>query len=125
MKIDNNTPWVISPDVRSTPTDHGFLLLDCNRDMYCDTNLLSACAWVAIKWTATGITVREIVGLLEQVVIMPRLNLEAYTCRCVAKLVRAGFVRSHLKDEPNDEGGDREKQPCKDEIPRVRTLLTN
>jgi hypothetical protein len=54
-----------------------------------------------IKWTATGITVREIVDLLETAVPLHREILEVETCRSVADFARDGFVG---------------KQPCRESV---------
>jgi len=44
-------------------------------------------------WTPNGITVKEIVNLLETAAPLPRHILEVETCRLVASLARKGFVR--------------------------------
>jgi len=55
--------------------------------------LLAAGVWLLIKYTPNGITVKEIVDLLERAAPLPRHILEAETCRLVVSLARKGFVR--------------------------------
>ncbi len=93
MNITDKTLWVVSRNIRFTNTPEGLLLLDFERDMYCDLLLLASGVWLLIKWTPNGITVKEIVDLLETAAPLPRHILEAETCRLVASLARKGFVR--------------------------------
>jgi len=93
MNITDKTLWVVSRNIRFTNTPEGLLLLDFERDMYCDLLLLASGVWLLIKWTPNGITVKEIVDLLETAAPLPRYILEAETCRLVASLARREFVR--------------------------------
>ncbi len=93
MTITDKTHWVASRNIRFTNTPEGLLLLDFERAMYCDLMLLAAGVWLLIKWTPDGITVQEIVDLLETAAPLPRHILEAETCRLVASLARREFVR--------------------------------
>ncbi len=77
--------------VRSIRTQEGLLLLDLERDMYCDLALLAGAVWLLMKWTPAGIRVKEIVDLLETAAPLPRHILETETCRLVASLARKGF----------------------------------
>ncbi len=106
MTITDKTLWVVSPEVRSIRTTEGLVLLDFERDMYCDLALLSAAVWLLIKWTPAGITVKEIVDLLETAVPLPRRILETETCRLVASLTQNGFVRKRPSRESGSELGD-------------------
>ena len=92
MNIDDQTLWVVCPDVSPITTPDGVGLLDFKSDTYCDLAVLSAAVWMLIKWTPTGITVREIVDLLETAVPLHREILEVETCRSVADFARDGFV---------------------------------
>jgi hypothetical protein len=67
--------------------------------MYCDLALLAASVWLLIEWTPAGITVKEIVDLLETAARLPRNILEKETCGVVADLARNGFVRKHPSGE--------------------------
>src|SRR5258708_32947039 len=92
MNITDQTLWVVSPDVSPITTPDGLGLIDIKRDMYCDLAVLSAAVWLLIKWTPAGITVKEIVDLLEPAVPLQRHILEVETCRSVADFARRGFV---------------------------------
>src|SRR5207248_1133196 len=93
MNITDKTIWVVAPEVRSVPTSDGLTLLDSEREMYCDLALLAASVWLLIEWTPAGITVKEIVDLLETAAPLPRNMLETETCGVVADLARNRFVR--------------------------------
>ncbi len=105
MNITDKTLWVVSRNIQFTNTPEGLLLLDFERDMYCDLMLLAAGVWLLIKWTPKGITVKEIVDLLERAAPLPRHILEAETCRLVASLARKGFVRERPLRETVGEHG--------------------
>src|SRR5712664_2591897 len=92
MNITDQTLWVVSPDVSPITTPDGLGLIDIKRDMYCDLAVLSAAVWLLIKWTPAGITVKEIVDLLETAVPLHRHILEVETCGSVADFARGGFV---------------------------------
>ncbi len=106
MTITDKTLWVVSPEVRSIRTTEGLVLLDFERDMYCDLALLSAAVWLLIKWTPAGITVKEIVDLLETAAPLPRYILETEACGLVASLTQNGFVRKRPSRESGSELGD-------------------
>lgn len=91
MNISDKTLWVVCREVRSIRTPEGLLLLDLERDMYCDLALLAGAVWLLMKWPPAGITVKEIVALLETAAPLPRHILETETCRLVASLARKGF----------------------------------
>src|SRR5258708_15605666 len=98
MNIADNTLWIVSREGRSIRTPAGVLLLDSERDMYCDLALLAAAVWLLIKWTPAGITVREIVDLLETAAPLPRHILETETCKLLASLGRKGFIRKRSRE---------------------------
>ena len=94
LSMTDKTLWVVCREIRSIRTPEGLLLLDFERDMYCDQPLLAAAVWLLVEWTPAGITVKEIVDLLETAALAPvrRHILETETCRLVASLARKGFV---------------------------------
>jgi hypothetical protein len=47
MNITDKAFWVVSGNVRCANTQEGLLLLDFERDMYCDLALLDAEVWLA------------------------------------------------------------------------------
>ena len=127
MNITEKTLWVVAPEVRSVPTIDGLTLLDSEREMYCDLALLAASVWLLIEWTPAGITVKEIVDLLETAARLPRNILEKETCGVVGDLARNGFVRKHpsgesvserrnVQGDAVEEGGARSVKPDKDVV---------
>jgi hypothetical protein len=93
MDIANKTRWVAAPRIRYAWTPEGLTLVALDRVMYCDLAVLAGAVWLLIDWTPTGITVKEIVDLLETVAPLRRRLLETETCKTVTELVRNGFVR--------------------------------
>src|SRR5260370_35688089 len=120
MNITDKAIWVVSGNVRFSNTPDGFLLLDFERDMYCELALLAAAVWLLIKWTPAGITVKEILDLLETAAPLPRCILETETCRLVASLARKGFVRKRQSRESVAEYKNAQKQPAGDGIHRLQ-----
>jgi len=127
MNITEKTLWVVAPEVRSVPTTDGLTLLDSEREMYCDLALLAASVWLLIEWTPAGITVKEIVDLLETAAPLPRNMLETETCGVVADLARNRFVRKrpsggsvserrNVQAHAVEEGGARIVKPDKDGV---------
>ena len=100
MDVTDKIFWVVSRNVRSIRTLDRLRLLSFDRGMYCDLTLLAGAAWLLIKWTPVGITVNEIVDLLETAAPLPRNMLETETCVVVADLARSGFVRKRPSGEP-------------------------
>ncbi len=119
MNIIDKTLWVVSGKGRFSNTPEGLLLLDFERDMYCDLALLAAAVWLLIEWTPAGITVKEIVHLLETAAPLPRRILETETCRLVASLARKGFVRKRPSREFVGECKNAHEQPAGDGIHRL------
>ena len=99
MNISDKTLWVVCREVRSIRTPEGLLLLDFERDTYCELAVLAGAVWLLMKWTPVGITVKEIVDLLETAAPLPRYTLETETCRLVTSLARRGFVRERPPSE--------------------------
>ena len=113
MNISDKTLWVVCREVRSIRTLEGLLLLDFERDTYCDLALFAAAVWLLMKWTPTGITgitVKEIVDLLETAAPVPRHILETETCRLVASLARKEFVRERPSRESMSEHMDDQQE---------------
>lgn len=117
MNITDKTVWVVSGNVRFTNTPEGLLLLDFERDMYCDLALLAAGVWLLIKWTPGGITVKEIADLLETAAPLPRHILETETCGLVASLARKGFVRER---PPRETAGEHRSAVGRDGVCRLQ-----
>src|SRR5258707_14994525 len=119
MNIIDKTLWVVSGKGRFSNTPEGLLLVDFERDMYCDLALLAAAVWLLIEWTPAGITVKKIVDLLETAAPLPRRILETETCRLVASLARKGFVRKRPSRESVGDYKNAQEQPAGDGIHRL------
>ena len=118
INTHDKTLWVVDPEILAVRTLDGLGLLDFQRDTYCDLALLSSAVWLAIQLTPTGITIREIVDLLEQIVPAQRHVLESETCRVVAGLARDGFVRNKPSCQPVSEHANAQRGAFYDQIER-------
>ncbi len=116
MNISDKALWVVCREVRSIRTSEGLLLLDFERDSYCDLALFAGAVWLLMEWTPAGITVKEIVNLLETAAPLPRHILETETCRLVASLARKGFVRERSSRESMSEHRDDQEEAIADGI---------
>lgn len=108
LRMTDKTHWVVCREVRSIRTPVGLLLFDFERDMYCDLPVLAAAVWLLMEWTPAGITVKEIVDLLETAAPVRRRVLETETCRLLASLAQKGLVRKRppnefMSEHTNDE----------------------
>jgi len=108
LRMTDKTLWVVCREVRSIRTPEGLLLLDFERDMYCDLPVLAAAVWLLMERTPAGITVKEIVDLLETAAPVRRRVLETETCRLLASLAQKGLVRKRppnefMSEHTNDE----------------------
>ena len=92
MKTDSNVSWSVSPDVRSTYSEDGAVLLDINQGLCYSLNAVAARIWVTIEASQTGITLEGIVGALESHFKVPRQELETDTADHLDKLERMGLI---------------------------------
>ncbi len=90
--MDNNTKWIIAPDVRATYSEDGAVLLDINQGLCYSLNAVAARIWVTIEASQNGITLDGIVGALVTHVKVPRPELESDTAECLDKLQRMGLL---------------------------------
>ena len=90
---DINVKWGISPDVRSTYTGDGAVLLDINKGICYSLNSVAARIWVTIEASEAGVTLESIVGVLETQFKISRQELKSDTAVCLDNLQRMGLVR--------------------------------
>src|SRR5216683_2925868 len=91
VKSDPNAMWLVSPDVRSTYSEDGAVLLDIRKGLCYSLNLVGARMWLTIDASQTGITLDGILGALETHFEVPRCELESDAAEYLDKLERMGL----------------------------------
>ena len=91
MKTDANARWLVSPDVRSTYSEDGAVLLDIRKGLCYSLNVVGARMWLTIDASQTGITLDGIVGALP--------------AKGVCSLTGATGFRKDRQDRPSVEHG--------------------
>src|SRR5712675_457942 len=85
--------WLVSPDVRSTYSEDGAVLLDINRGLCYSLNPVAARVWVTIETSQGGITLDGIVRALETHFKVPRHQLGDDIDEYLSKLEHIGLVQ--------------------------------
>ena len=93
MKTDANAKWLVSPDVRSTYSEDGAVLLDIGKGLCYSLNVVGARMWLTIDASQTGITLDGILGALETHVNVQRQELETDIAEYLDKLEQMGLVQ--------------------------------
>ena len=100
MKTDNNLSWAPSPDVRSTYSEDGAVLLHIGKGICYSLNSVAARIWSAIEVSPEGTTLDAIVSALGTHFSTPRQELEADSNECLQKLEQMGLVHCNGKAAP-------------------------
>ena len=87
MKTDANAKWLVSPDVRSTYSEDGAVLLDIRKGLCYSLNAVGARMWLTMEASQTGMTLEGIVGALETDLNVPRQELETDMAEYLDKLL--------------------------------------
>src|SRR5712691_7813974 len=85
--------WRISPEVRTTYSEDGAVLLDINKGLCYSLNPVAARIWVTIETSQAGITLDGIVGALETHFNVPRRQLGGDIAEYLTKLEDMGLVQ--------------------------------
>jgi len=92
---ENNATWSISPQVRSTYTEDGAVLLDIGKGLCYSLNRVAARVWVTIELSPGGITLEGIVDALESHFEIPREQLERDAGKHLEDLRQVGLARQN------------------------------
>ena len=87
VKTDANAMWLVSPDVRSTYSEDGAVLLDIRKGLCYSLNPVGARMWLTMEASQTGMTLEGIVGALETDLNVPRQELETDMAEYLDKLL--------------------------------------
>jgi Coenzyme PQQ synthesis protein D (PqqD) len=93
LKTADSFRWVVSPGVRSTCVEDGAVLLDIKNGRCYSLNPVAARVWVAIEGSPEGISLADIVDILEMHFEVPRPEMERDTADCLKKLQRKSLVQ--------------------------------
>lgn len=94
MKTDSNAMWLVSPDVRSTYSKDGAVLLDIRKGLCYGLNAVAAQIWATMEASQAGITLDGILTALEVQFTVHHRELEIDIIDCLHKLQRMGLVQS-------------------------------
>src|SRR5260370_36447621 len=96
-KVNTNqgAAWRISPEVRTTYSEDGAVLLDISKGLCYSLNPVAARIWVTIETSQGGITLDCIVGALETHFKVPRRQLGGDIAEYLSKLEHMGLVQQN------------------------------
>lgn len=95
MKTDANAKWLVSPDVRSTYSEDGAVLLDIRKGLCYSLNPVAARIWSAVEASPLGVDFRGLVDALETHYQVSKEQLECDIDECLSKLENMGLVQQN------------------------------
>jgi len=105
VKSDPNAVWLVSPDVRSTYSEDGAVLLDIRKGLCYSLNPVAARVWSTVEASPSGVDLRGIVDVMETHYTISREQLERDIKEYLAKLEHTGLVqRNGLSHESKAAG---------------------
>ncbi len=93
MKTDSNAMWSVSPDVRSTYSEDGAVLLDIRKGLCYSLNPVAARVWSTVEGSSSGIDLRALVDVMETHYKVSKEELERDIGECLAKLETMGLIQ--------------------------------
>jgi len=93
VNTNQHATWRISPEVRTTYSEDGAVLLDINKGLCYSLNPVAARIWVTIEMSGAGITLDGLVGALETHFKVPREQLGGDIVEYLSKLEHMGLVQ--------------------------------
>ena len=93
MKTDANAVWLVSPDVRSTYSEDGAVLLDIRKGLCYSLNPVAARVWSTVEASPSGVDLRGLVDVMETHYTIPRERLERDVDEYLSKLENVGLVQ--------------------------------
>ena len=93
MKSDPNAVWLVSPDVRSTYSEDGAVLLDIRKGLCYSLNPVAARVWSTVEAGPSGVDLRGLVDVMETHFTISREQLEHDVDEYVSKLENIGLVQ--------------------------------
>lgn len=93
MKTDSNAIWLVSPDVRSTYSEDGAVLLDIRKGLCYSLNPVAARVWSTVEGSPSGVDLRWLVDVMETHYKISHEDLERDVDECLSKLEKMGLVQ--------------------------------
>ena len=93
MKTGANARWLVSPDVRSTYSEDGAVLLDIRRGVCYSLNPVGARTWITVESSQTGVEFKGLVDILGTHCAVSREQLEHDVAEFLSKLESVGLVQ--------------------------------
>ena len=93
MKTDPNAKWLASPDVRSTYSEDGAVLLDIRKGLCYSLNPVAARVWSTVEASPSGLDFRGLLDVLETHYTITREQLECDVDEYLSKLENMGLVQ--------------------------------
>lgn len=93
MKTDANAMWLVSPDVRSTYSEDGAVLLDIRKGLCYSLNPVAARIWNTVEASPSGVDFRGLLDALETHYQVSKEQLERDIGECLSNLENMGLVR--------------------------------
>jgi len=93
VKTDANARWLVSPDVRSTYSEDGAVLLDIRKGLCYSLNPVAARVWSTVEASPSGVDLRVLVDVMETHYKIPHGQLESDIDECLSKLENMGLVQ--------------------------------
>lgn len=87
--------WLVSPDVRSTYSEDGAVLLEISKGLCYSLNAVAARVWAVMESSKEGVTLPSVVDSLEIEFKIPRTQLEGDAAEWLEKLARLGLVHEN------------------------------
>ncbi len=93
MKTDANVRWLVSPDVRSTYSEDGAVLLDIRKGLCYSLNSVAARVWSTVEASPSGVDLRGLADVMETHYKISHDDLERDIDECLSKLEKMGLVQ--------------------------------
>ena len=93
MKTDADAIWLVSPDVRSTYSEDGAVLLDIRKGLCYSLNPVAARVWSTVEASPSGVDLPGIVDVVETHYKISHEELERDIDEYLSKLEQAGLVQ--------------------------------
>src|SRR5258705_7974162 len=91
--MDPEAMWLVSPDVRSTYSEDGAVLLDIRKGLCYSLNPVAARVWSTVEASPSGVDLRGLVDAMETDYEISHDDLERDIDECLSKLEKMGLVR--------------------------------
>jgi len=85
--------WLVSPDVRSTYSEDGAVLLDIRKGLCYSLNPVAARVWSTVEASPSGVDLRELVDVMETHYKIPHEQLERDVIEYLSKLEQMALVQ--------------------------------